>query len=59
MKPVIMENKFTHERFICDDVRKVEVIEGVEYVRVRTQYQGRSLLMRRDALQRVRDLQTL
>jgi len=59
MKPMIMENKFTHERFVCDNPRDVEVIDGVEYVRVHTQYQSRVLLMRRDALEPVRRVPAL
>jgi hypothetical protein len=54
-----MENKFTHERFVCDNPRDVEVIDGVEYVRVHTQYQSRVLLMRRDALEPVRRVPAL
>jgi hypothetical protein len=53
MKPVIMENRVNHERFICDDVKNVQVIDGVEFLQVRRHNDYRQFLMRKDSLQKV------
>lgn len=41
------------ERFVCDDVRTVEVIDGIEYLFVRRPDQNRVFKMRKDALEKV------
>ena len=53
MKPVTFKNRFNGERFICEDVRTVEHIDGVEYLIVRRPKEQRTFKMRRDALERV------
>jgi hypothetical protein len=53
MKSMTFENRFNRERFECDNVRDVEVIDGVEYLRVRKPNTVRQLLMRKDTLEKV------
>lgn len=52
MKPVTFKNRVNNERFICDDVRTVEVIDGVEYLVVHRPNESRLFKMRRDALEK-------
>jgi hypothetical protein len=54
MKAVTMKNRFNNERVVCDDVRDIRLIEGIEYLVVRRQENiNRTFLMRKDALQKV------
>lgn len=64
MKLSVFENQFTRERFICRDVRQIEMIDGVEYLRVQRwvggggklaeQLRQREFLVRREALKPIR-----
>ena len=40
------------ERFVCDNVRTVEVIDGVEYLVVHRPNEHRTFKMRKDALEK-------
>ena len=53
MKPITFENRVSHERVICDDVRQVQIIDGVEFLQVRRQNEQRHFLMRKDSLQKI------
>ena len=55
MKPVLFKNRLNSDKVICDDTRKVETIDGVEYLVVRRFGQDRRFLMRKDALERVKE----
>jgi hypothetical protein len=55
MKPITFENRVSHERVICDDVRQVQTIDGVEFLQVRRQNEQRHFLMRKDSLQKIVD----
>jgi hypothetical protein len=55
MKPMTFKNRFNNERFVCDDVRAVENIDGVEYLLVHRPNEQRIFKMRKDALERVKD----
>lgn len=57
MKPVTFKNRMNSEKVICDDTRKVEVIDGVEYLVVRRFGQDRRFLMRKEALERIKEKQ--
>jgi len=50
MKPVHLRNSLNGERFICDDVRAVEQIDGVDYLVVHRPNETRQFKMRKDAL---------
>lgn len=55
MKPVKFRNRLNKEVVVCEDVKKVHVIDGIEYLFVHKQGQERTFLMRREALDRVRN----
>ena len=55
MKSVTFENQFNHERVICEDIRTIEVIDGVEYYKVHKAGEARTFLMRKDILTKVSD----
>ena len=42
-----------NERFVCEDVRAVDVIDGVEYLVVHRPNEQRMFKMRKDALEKV------
>ena len=48
------QNRFNRERVECDNVRDVEVIDGVEYLRVRKPNTARQFLMRKDSLEKIK-----
>jgi hypothetical protein len=50
MKPQFFKNRLNGERFVCEDVRAVETIDGVEYLIVHRPNEHRVFKMRRDAL---------
>lgn len=50
MKPVNFRVVNSSERVICDNVRNVQVIDGVEYVFVRREGRASTHLMRKGAL---------
>ena len=53
MKPVTFRNRLNGERFVCEDTRAVEQIDGVEYLVVHRPDEQRSFKMRRDALEKI------
>jgi hypothetical protein len=50
MKPVHLRNSLNGERFVCEDIRAVDEIEGVEYLLVHRPNETRVFKMRRDVL---------
>jgi hypothetical protein len=52
MKPTFFKNRLNSERFVCDDVRVTEFIDGVEYLYVHRPNETRLFKMRRDALEK-------
>lgn len=48
MKSVYLKNKITSEQFICDNIKDVQHIDGVEYLLVRRVGTDRLLKMRKD-----------
>jgi len=55
MKPVIFKNKFNNDRFVCEDVRAVENIDGIDYLIVHRLGESRLFKMRKDALEKVQE----
>ena len=55
MKQVTLKNKLNGERFVCMNTRDVEVIDGVEYLKVRRHGQDRTFLMRKETLEKVQE----
>jgi len=54
MKPAYLRNRLNGERFVCEDPRFIETIEGVEYLVVHRPNETRVFKMRRDALEKVK-----
>ena len=54
MKSVTFKNKFNSEKFVCEDVRAVEVIDGIEYLVVHRPNEQRIFKMSKDALEKVK-----
>ena len=54
----LFENIFNKEKFVYDDTefRGVEVIDGVEFLRVRRQNSTKVVLMKRESLVKLEDL---
>lgn len=55
--PATLENPVTQERWMCEDINEIKVIDGVEFVHVHKTFSGtpgRKFLMRKDALKRVK-----
>jgi hypothetical protein len=50
-KPQTFKNSFNHEVWICDDPKKVKIIDNVTYITVRRPDSQRTVMMRRDSLQ--------
>jgi hypothetical protein len=56
MKVVIFENQFNKtEKFYCDNLKNVQLIDGVEYLHVRRIENSRKFLIRKDSLRRVEE----
>ena len=55
MKPVTFKNRLNSDKFICEDTRQVETIDGVEYLIVHRPNNNRQFLMRKDALEKIKD----
>ena len=55
MKTITFKNRFNNERVVCKDVKDIYVIDGIEYLLVSKTIQDRKFLMRKDALERVKD----
>jgi hypothetical protein len=55
MKPVTFKNRMNSDKVVCDDTRKVETIDGVEYLLVRRPGTDRKFLMRKEALERIKE----
>jgi hypothetical protein len=53
MKPVTFKNIMNGEEFVCDDVKAVQFIDGVEYLIVHRAENNRSFLIKKDALKKV------
>ena len=52
MKPQFFRNRLNGERFVCEDIRAVEHIDGVEYLVVHRPNEQRLFKMGRDALEK-------
>lgn len=50
MKPVEFQNIYSQEKFFCENLKQVSLIDGVEYITVKKPNNPRSFLMRKDSL---------
>jgi len=53
MRPITLKNRLNNDRFICDDIKITEIIDGVEYLLVKRLGENRKFLMRKEALEKV------
>ena len=53
MKMSYFVNPLNKEQWVCDDVTKFKVIDGVTYLQVHKEGSYRKVLMRKDSLQKV------
>ncbi|NBP58426.1 hypothetical protein EBU71_18215 [bacterium] len=53
MKEIQLQNIFNKEILRCDNLKDIEVIDGVEYLRVKKDDKGKKFLMRRDSLKKL------
>ena len=53
MKTVYFENMRNRERFYCNDLQDVRLIDGVEYLRVFKEGTQRDCLIKREFLKKV------
>ena len=54
MKTTTFRNRFNGEIVVCNDLKEVQVIDGVEYLLVSKSIQDRKFLMRKDALEKIK-----
>ena len=52
MKTVYLKNKLNGEKFVCENMKNIESIEGVDYLLVHRHGQNRNFLMRLDILEK-------
>jgi hypothetical protein len=55
MKSITFKNKFNGEKVVCKDVKDIRVIDGVEYLLVSRAIRDREFLMRKEALEKVKE----
>ena len=56
MKVIVYENQFNKsEKFYCDNLKNVQLIDGVEYLQVRRVENNRKFLIRKDSLRKLEE----
>jgi hypothetical protein len=56
MRPTIFRNRISGERVVCNDPKKdTKVIDGVDYYLVHFTHSTRQFLMRKEALERIKE----
>lgn len=51
--PILLENIRNRERWVCDDMTKINVINDIEYLYVHRTDNDRLFMMRKDSLKKV------
>jgi hypothetical protein len=51
---ILFENPITKEQWLCDNIKSIKVIEGIEFITVRKKDTIRTVLMRKDILKKVK-----
>lgn len=54
MKEIIFQNIFNQEIVKCYNPRNIEVIDGIEYIRVSKSGKDKTFLMRKDSLKKIK-----
>jgi len=52
MKSMTLKNKLNGEQFVCENIKEVQLIDGVEYIVVHRLNNDRNFLMRKDILEK-------
>ena len=52
MATITFKNKMNGEKFVCENTKAVEVIDGVEYLVVHSEFNMRPVMVRRDMLEK-------
>jgi hypothetical protein len=55
MKSVTLKNKLNGEKFVCEDLRQVEMIDGIEFLYVHRPNEKRILKVRKDILEKIKE----
>ena len=55
MKPTLFKNRLNQELLYCNNVKLKQVIDGVEYLIVHRPHNDRQFLMRKEALEKIKD----
>jgi hypothetical protein len=55
MKPVNFKNKINGDCVVCENVKDIHTIDGVEYLLVHRLDQTRTFLMRKEVLEKVQE----
>ena len=50
MKSVEFQNIYNQEKFYCENIKQVSLIDGIEYLSVQKPNSNRKFLMRKDSL---------
>lgn len=50
----VFENPMNQERWECEDINDIRTIDGVEFLQVHRYGNDRTVLMRKDALKRIK-----
>ena len=49
-RPITFKNSFNGEQWICEDTKKIKLIDGISYLTVHKPGSYRMVLMRKDSL---------
>lgn len=52
MKAVNLRNKLNGEKFVCENMKEIQTIDGVDYIVVHRTDSSRNFLMRKDVLEK-------
>lgn len=56
MKTIMFENIRTFEKWSCNNVHDIQIIDNVEYLKVYKDNKNRTCLIRKDVLKKVQSL---
>jgi hypothetical protein len=59
MKPIKFENILNREQVICDNVKDIKVIDGVQYLVLHKPNNPRTFMMRKDTLRVIKEKKTV
>lgn len=51
MKQILLKNRVNNDIVVCDNIKEIELIDGIEYITVRKPDNLRKFKMRKDVLE--------